>query len=320
MGFLESFKYYLVVGRLFGFVFFSIENETENFIDLIWIVPFGIFYFYATIKGMMFLPAIFINKILRVGDFVLVSLGHLTLISRSVYYIIKKNRLRNLLKKLDDFDNRLELITVQNNGMKLQNFIFLFLIILIIDVITCVMRKLSFFLYFLYTSALCGLYLHECFINKILSHVLYQISVINKNIAKIIMENKNGIVENRNKMWLKLQKALELYWEFVDGTKEANDFFGLVLLIDINLSLTVLVVTVYFLKAAGANHDFPMAVRIHMWTIVTLTLLFWSTKLWTSIGIEVRPLYFYPNVYFSFNLIYYHQTSKHVLKINLRIL
>lgn len=281
--FLRRFKYHLVLGRLFGFVFFSNENKNGSFIDLCWIVPFGIFYFYATVKGVIVLPAILVNEALPVADFGLVTVAHLTLISRSIYYFVQKNRFQKLLKKLDELDDRLETIEAdQNEGTKLQYFVPMFLLISAVDVISCCVRKFSFFLYFLYTTALSVFLLHEFFVNEMLRQHLQQIRVVNRKFSL------RSEFDTQNRMMTLLEEAVKSYWEFAGISKEANDFFGFVILMDTNLSLAVLIVTVYLLKSAGTNHDFPMALRLHTWTLVTLVIMFWSTKLWTSIEREVR--------------------------------
>lgn len=285
--FLETFKYHLVLGKLFGFIFFPIDDKNESCFVFLWIVPFAIIYFYATIKGAILIPRLFTQTVLYVEDIEFIIVSQLTSIFNVLYCFVQRRGFQRLLQKLDRFDGRLEYKTLDRKKTRLASLALTLGFLLATDATSTYFRREPVFLFALFNIGSTVFLIHQYIICEIYNKLFEQIQFINGNILTIIIRNflqpiRSPIVSSNV-----LTKFIKLQKEFTNICKETNELFGFPILLNLTFSLTMLIVSTYNLKLKLFQYDFLAELGVQIWSAVTIIAVVWSIKLWTSIENEV---------------------------------
>lgn len=302
---MEKFKYYLVLGRCLGFVFFPNKSEKGNRFIFLWFVPYAIVYLYFTTRGLVLLhveAAFYSNDIEKIADIGIMCLSTLIANLRIYYYYIKRNSFRNLLAKLDEFDNRFKLVDSppRNVGRKFLLFFFCFVLVLTADLVIAKINYESYFLFYLHTNNIRLLMFHEFFIHEIPTKLLEQLQFTNGKILNVSRSH----VTSQNYLMKTLREIIKLRYESINICEETNDFFGPIALLNTTLSLIILILWTYFLKIFKLPEDYLIMLFIEIWVVIAFVLLLWFIRQLTSIEKEVSFVCFrnnYVNSSFSEN-------------------
>lgn len=289
MGFLERFKYHLVLGKLIGFVFFPSKKSNTNSFALIWITPFLIVYLCGTINGITLYPEILTQeKFIQLGDIGILLVGHFSIILRILYYFIKRKTLPELLDKIDRFDDHLKLKRVgKKEKQKLIFLLLIFVLIVVNDFVITTISKENFFLSFLFVIGICIVVLHQFFIYEILNKLLEQFQIINKQIFWCNPANKMQVISKQNNPKNFFRVSLKLRQNVFMICEEANHFFGFPILVNITFALVMAIVSVYYFKTTFSTNIYLQIPRTQIWNLATFTVTIWSIQQWILIENEV---------------------------------
>lgn len=285
--FLNEIKYEILIGKIFGFVFFNMNSKRSGGIQdykyfSLYLIFHGIIVCYNYVTYFLLEDGkpfwiIFMDQSFSV----IVEISH---IFGPIYYSFYKNKFKQLLITIDNYGCRLNNVVGYSIWTLKKPFTFFYFLMIMIDLVLNTYRTISYF--FFYAIPLHCLFFQQYFIYKIIYELSLQYQTLNAHLLNAIQENQISTDE--------LKLLHHRSFQSLQLSEDVNEFFGLPLLIDIFCSFFVLITCLHFWQYSGSDYtkSYVDLTENDLWLLWILCKLFFIIHCWTQLKKQVSLFVF----------------------------
>lgn len=283
--FKQSLKWYLIFGKMFGVVFFSLEKPSRNK-DNLYFVPYLFVYVFSITYRLMFQKFLYYNR-----NYLLAIVENLTdnflilsqLTSLTFFYCQRKDIREHLIAVMK---HSLKLTSQLNRKPNYLKKLFFSTIVLFVIADIILNSYINFSFYCVFLTPIRTMIFEQQFILKIMDENKTQIEDLRKYLQKL----KSDITEN-NYFIHHLKRKHSYYKRAMLLTEKTNSVFGIPILLNMLNTLLITISLLNYLQhnARGSNkYDLKFFIN-YTWLFIIILKLYDVINKW-SIIVDVVSL------------------------------
>lgn len=293
--FSNSIRGPLFVGRLFAFVFFSM-NKNGDKMKFVWCVPFLVAFVVCFLGGLKFVLNLrrFERQVAQVGDLLFLATSIVSIVPTSFYYLLRRKEFRRLLLEIDAFNDVLNLET--SSSRKRFHFVVFLLglnCLLVADIFLMLASGISLFFYFWVVLGLYISFAQQFLVGQIVNEIASQMNFLNGKFRRAAKKQMDLFTFKRfqrvRTMDLVINGVLSR-WKVLEIASEVDNFFGFPQMVAFGHILLNLVSSIYFIIHLFMEEMNLEIISHILWSFCIFIDIIYSIKSWSALRHEVSYL------------------------------
>lgn len=279
--FIKSLKWYLIFGKIFGIVFFSLETTRSN-TDYLYFIPYLFIYVFSITYRLMFQKFLYHNKnnLLAIVENLTDNFMILSQLLSLLYFYYHRNDFKTHIIQLND--HSIKSSNRRNHKARYIKRLSLAIVIIFVIVDVAINSYINFSFYCIFLTPIRTMIFEQSLILKIIDENKKQINELNRYLqnlkACIVRNNHYDILDYLKCKYSYYRKAIIL-------TERTNRLCGIPLLFNMlnTLLITVSLLNYFQHNVRGSNkYDLKFFIN-YTWFIIIIIKLYDIINKWSSI-------------------------------------